>query len=319
MRDLSVIIPGRNEMFFRQTVENVLANLRADTEVIAVCDASWPDPPLADHPRVTVLHYTESIGQRTATNIGAVVSRAKYIMKLDAHCSVDEGFDVKLMEDCQPDWTMIPTLYKLHAFDWECKGCGHRTYQGSRPVKCENCGGTESVMQVVWDRKDEPTYSWRFDNTLHFQYWKEHHKRPEWKNKDLIETMSCNGPGFFMERQRFLDLGGVDEGHGSWGQYGTELACKAWLSGGKMMTTRKTWFAHLFRTGNFRVNGESSFPYPLSGEAQEYAKQYSRDLWFNNRWPLQVHPLSWLVERFWPVKGWTEDDLHAQKQREAGR
>jgi glycosyltransferase involved in cell wall biosynthesis len=305
--DLSVIIPARNEVFLAKTVENVLENMRGDTEVIAICDAYWPDPPLVDHPRVTVIHHTESIGQRAATNQGARVSQAKYVMKLDAHCAVDEGFDVKLMEDCQPDWTLIPSLAKLHAFDWQCEKCGNRTYQGSMPDRCAKaaCGATAGFRQVVvWEPKPKPTYSWRFDDQMQFQYWRSHHKRPEWRNNPLVETMSCNGPAFFMERERFLDLGGVDEAHGSWGQYGTELACKAWLSGGKMVTTRNTWFAHLFRTGNFRVNGESAFPYPMTDEQQERAKRYSRNLWLNDNWDKATRPLSWLVERFAPVPGW---------------
>ena len=44
-KDLSVIIPARNEMFLQQTIANILENIEADTEVIAVCDGSWPDPP----------------------------------------------------------------------------------------------------------------------------------------------------------------------------------------------------------------------------------------------------------------------------------
>ena len=128
--------------------------------------------------------------------------------------------------------------------------------------------------------------------------------------------MSCNGPCFFMHRERFWELGGCDEAHGSWGQYGTELACKAWLSGGKMVTTRKAWFAHLFRTGNFKGNGQSTWPYPITSKQMEHAKQYSRDLWRNGKWPKAIHPLSWLVEKFWPVKGWSDEDLKQQKQRE---
>jgi hypothetical protein len=158
-----------------------------------------------------------------------------------------------------------------------------------------------------------------FDNTLHFQYWRSHHKRPEveeQKKTGVIDTMSCIGACFMMERERFWKLGGMDEGHGSWGQYGTELACKAWLSGGRMVTSMKTWFAHLFRTGNFAREGHSSWPYPLRQRDVDRARGYSRDLWLNNRWEGRVHPLSWLLERFWPVKGWTEDDLANQKQRE---
>ena len=89
--DLSVIIPARNEMFLAKTIENVLANARGKTEVIAILDGAWADPPIPDDPRVRLVYHPESIGQRAATNEGARISTAKYIMKLDAHCAVDEG------------------------------------------------------------------------------------------------------------------------------------------------------------------------------------------------------------------------------------
>jgi hypothetical protein len=256
---------------------------------------------------VTVVHHTESIGQRAATNEGARISRAKYVAKLDAHCAVDEGFDVKMMEDCQPDWTMIPSMYALHAFDWQCKGCGNRTYQGYKPAECGKCKGTEFEMVIVWQRRENRlTVSWRFDNTMRFKYWKEHAKRLEARGQ-LIETMTCIGCCFFMERERFWNLGGMDEQHGSWGQFGSELACKAWLSGGRMITTKKTWMAHMFRSGNFRDNGQSSFPYNISGADQERAREYSRDLWLTNSWPLATRKLEWLIDHFKPVPSWHDN------------
>lgn len=312
MRDLSVIIPARDEVFLRRTIDDILQNIEADTEVIAVCDGNWPDPPIPDNDRVVVLHYTTSIGQRAATNAGARLSQAKYVMKADAHCAFDKGFDRKLIEDCRPDWTMIPTLYNLHVFDWKCQKCDNRTYQGVKPLKCKECGMVpdkdyDFEMVMVWERREGkgPYYSWRFNNRMEFGQWRKHCNRPEAQG-DLVETMSFAGPCFFIHRDRYWELGGCDEAHGSWGQFGTEWACKSWLSGGKLITTKKTWFAHLFRTGNFKGSGYngSSFPYPISGDAQEYAKKYSRDLWLNDKWEKAVHPLSWLVEKFKPVPGW---------------
>jgi glycosyltransferase involved in cell wall biosynthesis len=307
MKDLSVIIPARNEELLNNTVEDVLRNLRADTEVIAVCDGSWPKKPLKDHPRLQVIHFSESVGQRAATNAGARLSQAKYIMKLDAHCAMDEGFDIKMMEDCQPDWTMVPAQYKLHAFDWVCRECGNRVYQGSEPKVCEKCSEKDCCRkEIVWQKKRHATVSWRFDKSLHFQYWSRHARRPEVKKADLIETMSFIGACMFVERERFWALGGMDEEHGSWGQFGTEWACKSWLSGGKLITTKKTWFAHMFRTGNFKRNGESTWPYPITQRQIDRARRYSRKLWLKNRWPLAKHKLEWLVEKFAPVPDWHE-------------
>jgi hypothetical protein len=65
----------------------------------------------------------------------------------------------------------------------------------------------------------------------------------------------------------------------------------------------------MFRT----QGGDFGFPYEISGRAQEAAKQYAHDLFFNNKWPKQIYPLSWLVEKFWPVPGWSENDLRRLK------
>ncbi len=309
MRDLSIIIPALNEVFLQKTIENILENIEADTEIVAVCDGYWPDPPVVDHPRVIIVHHTESIGQRAATNEGARISQTKYIMKADAHCAFGKGFDRILIEDCQPDWTMIPMMWNLHAFDWQCTSCGNRTYQGIKPERCAKCGGLGIEMAIVWKpRGNKVTVSWRFDKNMQFQYWKKHKKRPEAQG-DLIETMSFIGACFLMHRSRFWELDGMDENHGSWGQFGTELACKTWLSGGKLITSKKTWFAHMFRTGNFRGSGWAggSFPYPLSQEAIERARAYSQNLWLNDKWPKAIHSLTWLIERFAPVPDWHED------------
>lgn len=311
---LSIIVPGRNEQFMFHTIDDILAHTSEETEVIAVCDGSWPNPPLVQHPRLQVLHFGEAVGQRAATNLGAQVSRAKYIMKIDAHCAVEEGFDTKLLAKMEPDMTMIPSMHRLHVFDWICDGCGEREYQGTKPKACKNeeCKGTEFSMHMVWTPRFQysPTVTWRFDRELIFQYWNEFKKTDRFKAQEpsgVAETMSCNGACFLMERERFWELGGMDELHGSWGQYGTELACKAWLSGGRMVTNLTTWFAHLFRTGNFGQNGESSWPYPISQRDIDKARKHSRETWLNSE-PCfgrqRYRPLSWLVDHFAPVPDW---------------
>jgi len=112
-----------------------------------------------------------------------------------------------------------------------------------------------------------------------------------------------------LTREKYWELNICDEAFGSWGSQGIEVAVKTWLSGGKVMCNKKTWYAHLFRT----QGGDFGFPYEMSGRQQEAAKAHAKDLFFNNKWPKQIHPLSWLLERFWPVPGWTQDDLQKLK------
>lgn len=341
--DLSILMPARNEMFLSRTIENVLANMRGDTEIIAVCDGAWPAPAVADHPRVQLVYRPSPIGQRAGTNLAAKLSTAKYVMKLDAHCAVDEGFDVTLMADCDRDWTVIPAMYNLHAFNWKCRACGRETYQGPTPLACvakldakgqpeqgeldakaDPCGASAGFDRVmVWAPRHRRakgngsdgrgalmrTEFWRFDQHLHFQYWDSYGKRPEAQG-DIADVMSSVGACFFMRRDRFIELGGLDEAHGSWGQFGTEIACKSWLSGGRHVVNKKTWFAHLFRT----QGGDFGFPYQNPLSAVEQARAHSRKLWIEGTWPGATRPLSWLVQKFAPVPDWPNQEAQLKSR-----
>jgi hypothetical protein len=74
----------------------------------------------------------------------------------------------------------------------------------------------------------------------------------------------------------------------------------------------------MFRTGNFAAPGRSTWPYPITQGEIDRARQYSRDFWLNDRWPLAKRPLSWLVEHFKPVPDWheTADPDDAPKQND---
>ena len=314
MADLSILIPSRNEMFLRQTIENVLANIRGDTEVIAVLDGAWAEPRIDDHPRVVLVYHPYSIGQRAACNEAARISRAKWVMKLDAHCAVAPGFDVELMESCdESGMIMVPRMYNLHAFDWVCDDCGRHRYQGHAVQPCKGCGQeTRWHREIVWKEKTNPTSDFmRFDSDLHFQYWRKYKRRPEAQG-DVCDLMCFIGAGWFLSRDYYWEIGGCDEGHGSWGQQGVEMACKGWLSGGRVVVNKRTWFAHMFRT----QGGDFGFPYPISSGDVRKARDYSKWLWTGGNWDKAIHPLSWLVEKFWPVDGWTDDDLAQLKAQE---
>ena len=73
-----------------------------------------------------------------------------------------------------------------------------------------------------------------------------------------------------------------------------------------MMTSLKTWVAHLFRTGNFSRNGESTWPYPINQRDIDKARSYSRDLWLKDGWDMATRKLEWLVEKFKPIPEWHE-------------
>lgn len=304
MYDLSILIPARNEEFLVPTIQDILKNKRGKTEIIVVLDGYFTDIP--QHDDVTVIHNPVSVGQRAATNQACKLSNAKYVIKTDAHCAFDEGFDVKLMADMQDDWTVVPTMRNLHVFDWVCED-GHRRYQSPSGV-CKECG-KETKKDIVWIPKTSPqSTSYCFDSEPHFQYFSEFKKRPEGKG-DLTETMSLQGSFFMLTREKYWELNISDEAFGSWGSQGIEVAVKTWLSGGRVICNQKTWYAHMFRT----QGGDFGFPYPLSGEQVAHAKKFARKLFYDNKWEKQIHPLHWLIEKFYPVPGWSDEDIQKLK------
>ncbi len=300
--ELSILIPARNEQFLARTVQDLLEHKKGATEIIVGLDGKWAEPGIPDHPDVTIVYYPESIGQRAMTNQLCKLSRAKYVMKADAHTAWDDGFDVKMIEAMKKvgdDVTMVPVMRNLHAFDWVCPD-GHRRYQGpSGP--CTDCG-KETTKDVVWIAKTSPqSTTYRFDTNMHFQYFN------EWKKKqvgDLVETMSLQGSAFMLTREKYWELNICDESFGSWGQQGVEVACKTWLSGGTVLVNKNTWYAHMFRT----QGGDFGFPYPQTANMDELRAK-TKKLFAGDTWPLAKRKFKWLLDRFAPVPGWHDDKI----------
>ena len=207
--------------------------------------------------------------------------------------------------------TMVPTMKNLHAFDWRCHRCGWRKYQGPTPQRCGGCNDSRFMRRkMMWIGKPRPnSSSFSFDSEPHFQYNNEFTKRPGYKEEvektGLTETMSLQGSSFMCTREKFweLDLGG--EELGNWGNQGLQVACATWLSGGRVLVNHRTWYAHMFRT----QGGDFGFPYELSGRETQRTKNNVRDLFWHRKHPKQIYPVSWLVRRFSPVPGWSEEDI----------
>lgn len=329
MNDLSLLIPARNEMFTKQTVEDALKHIEADTDIIVTLDGAWVDPMPEQHDRVKIIYSNKPLGQRGATNAAARLSQAKYVMKLDAHCSFDQGFDRKMLEAFEKtgdEVVMVPIMRNLWAFDWKCYHCGWKKYQGPTPQKCEDCGKSDKVRRkMMWVGKTNPqSTSYAFDAEPHFQYFNAYKKRDEYR-KSLEETrftesMSLQGSCFMASREKYWEWELSDENLGNWGNQGIEVAVKAWLAGGRVLCYHDTWYAHMFRT----QGGDFSFPWQVSGREVQKTKNNVRDLFWGNNWPKQKRPLSWLVEKFWPIdtgdrgKPWTEEELKKLKELEKG-
>ena len=270
---LSILIPSRQEEFLQQTIDDINKHKETDLEILVGID---------DKP----------IGQRAMTNELARKAKGDYLLKCDAHVSFSQGFDRELLKVMNQATVAVPALCNLYAYDWICAQ-GHRkpNEQFENYDKCEQCGD-EVKKQIVWQPIPRPIMSnYYFDTNLHFQY------HPVQQEEEITETMTIQGSCFVISKENYWDLEVCDEKFGSWGQQGVEVACKTWLSGGRVITTRNAFYAHLFRT----------FPYNNLTQDILKTQQHSKDIFLNNKWPKQKYPLSWLIDKFKSLPDWHEE------------
>lgn len=267
---LSVIIPSRNEVYLKKTIESLLSAAKGEIEIIAVLDGYWvPDP--IENPKVTYLHHGKPKGMRSAINSGVAVARGKYILKSDAHCMFEKGFDIKLVAECEKNWIVIPRRYALDAEKWQ-----------------------------ILDNPKYPVDYMYLSPTLHGKVWNEKNKDPKLKEILIDETMSAQGSCWFMHKDYFNELELEDEeNYGTFSNEFQEIGLKCWLSGGRVITNKKTWYAHLHKT--------TGRGYSLENGQVEKGAEYTKRWLGNTAWHKQTLPFVWLIEKFWPVPEWPAD------------
>jgi glycosyltransferase involved in cell wall biosynthesis len=320
---LSIVIPAAKEEFLARTIQDALENTSEQTEIIATLDGSWADPPVPVNDRVSLIYVNKSVGMRAATNLAVKLSQARYIAKVDAHVSFDKDWDLKMLKAFEvtgDNVTMTSTMRNLWAFEWACyhNYCGWTKYQGPVPEKCEKCGKSDKIRRrMKWIGKERPqSNSYCFDAEPHFNYFNEYTKRPEYrealKKTGITETLSLQGSCFMCTREKYWELKLSDEGLGNWGNQGIELACKTWLSGGRVLVNHSTWYSHLFRT-----QGKGfGFPWEVSGKDCQRTKNNVKDLFWKTGFPGQKYKVSWLIEKFLPVPGWSDETLAQLRETE---
>lgn len=282
MSKLSVIIPSRNERFLPQTVADLFQKAAGEIEVIAVLDSWWPDPPLPDYPNLILIHRSEAKGMRAAINAAAGIARGKYLMKVDAHCMFQEGFDEVLKADCDLDWLVIPRRHRLDAENW----CLQEV--GKPPIDYHylSCPITN-----------------RDGYSMHGNIWPERTRERSGPEYDIDDTMSFQGSLWFCHKRYFDEfIGPLSEvGYGTFSQEPQEIGMKVWLGGGRIITNKKTWYAHLHKG---RTYGRGYF---MSKSEVVNGHEYSARFWMNDCWEKRVRDISWLVEKFAPVPTWPAD------------
>lgn len=290
MSKVSVIIPARNEIYLQNTITEVLNKAAGDVEVIVVLDGYWPVPLLKEDPRLVYIHR-EGQGMRKSINAGVAISKGEYIMKLDAHCMLSEGYDETLKADCDKDWIVIPRRYSLEteAAQWDIRW--HRPFTDYEYLTWPWCKNVVKFGLVgrMWDARTAERINLLLDETLSFQ-----------------------GSCWFTPREFFQRrIGNLsDDGYGTFVAEAQELGFKTWLGGGKVMTNKKAWYAHLWKGQPYRDQYKAMYgvTYTRIGNAEWKAgNRYNVFYWMQNKWEQRIHDFEWLISRFWPVPTWPED------------
>lgn len=257
---ISIILPARNEQFLQKTIDDLLANAEGEIEIIAVLDGYWPEPELKYDSRLIILHRGASRGMRASINSAAAIARGEYLMKLDAHCMVGKGFDTILAADCEDDWVVVPRRKRLDAENW--------------------C--------LVEDGRPDIDYMY-LSPDMKGVLWEEKNRDPKLKEILIDDLMSAQGSCWFMKKSYFYELGLMDEkNYGSFWNEFQEIGLKCWLSGGRVVVNKKTWYAHLHK----KSRGYNLDAVPPT----EFLEKWKT----GEAWDKQVLPLSWLYEKFNP-------------------
>lgn len=282
---LSVIIPSNKEIFLKKTIEELLTKSEEDIEVIAVLDGYYPPADeIIEDDRLIYLHMGAGGGMRRAINAGVSIAKGNYIMKIDGHCMVDQGFDKKLKADCEENWVVIPRRKRLDAELWTIQDVGKPDVD------------YEFISFPYW-KPDEVG--------IHGTIWTERIvARMNDPKYDIDENPTFQGSCWFTTKKHFENVIGEmqEEGYGSFIGEPQEISMKTWLSGGKVMINKKTWYAHLHKGKKY---GRGYF---IDKKELVAGNAYSVDYWMNDRFPKAIHTMEWFVnEKFPDMPTWVPE------------
>lgn len=284
---LSIIIPSRSPQYLQKTVDDLLQKAEGEVEVIVVLDGIWHT--LKDDPRVTTIHHGEvhnNVGMRGSINAGMAVASGKYVIKVDEHTMMGQGYDRILSADCEDDWVIIPRRLRLEPDTWTL-------IEDGRPP-------------IDYMKLDYP-YAKPHDKTQGL-HGAEDRRRYE-ARKDIIidDVMTMQGSCYFMKKSYWDKLfpeGLDDENYGPFTQEAQEISNKCWLSGGRVIVNKGTFYAHFHKGKKGKGYGFSNEQYKKHCEWNEHGRIYCIEYWLNTK-DFQ-HNFSWLIDKFQP-EGWPED------------
>ena len=305
---VSIIIPSRNCIHLNPTVEDIFANARGDIEVIVTLDGWVPPTALKYRDNLTVIYNSEARGLRHGINNMVRLAKGEWIFKCDDHCMFGEGFDTILAAETEPDWLVTPSRYSMDADRWIKRNKKVEYLYLTFPYVHDSMYG-DGFHGRKWIGEDGIGQNMGFS-----EYFYMENTRSKFKIDDI---QTIQGSGWFMSKEHFRNIGGLDEVHSRFYQEANELCFKTWMSGGRCVVNKNTWYAH------FHKDEPSGFGMRMSDKRE--TQRFSTWVWMNNKWPRAKHDMTWFVDKFnpptWP-KDWkshVKDDSDFKVFDEFGR
>lgn len=275
---LSIAIPSKNEKFLQRTIQDVLEKATGDIEVFPILDGYEPPAEeIVNDPRVHYIRLPkqEYSQKRQGINKMVEICHGEYVMSLDAHCMLAKGFDEQLIKDHQYDWVQIPRRHRLDAENW----CLQTQVDKRPPIDYEYFMfdpiiKTKSIHGFKWDARTIERKDVMLDDTIEFQ-----------------------GSCWFMTKKWFLERGFMDIKYQGWGQEAEEISFETWKNGGRVITNKNTWYAHLHKGSKY------GRMYHLSKEENKKSYDYSYNKWVIENKDFLIK----LIDAFMPMPNWPKD------------
>jgi hypothetical protein len=152
-------------------------------------------------------------GHRVLMNRMAKKAKGSYLLRLDAHCCLSDGWDIRMKDSCLHNTLITPMLSGLNIKEWTFK--------------------EQHAGLVVLNKQMRNMYPLT---------WK---SIEECQTEE--ETLSIIGCAYMIQKETFLKSGGCDESLGRWGAAGLEQSLRTWLTGGRVLVRTDVLCGHLFR------------------------------------------------------------------------
>ena len=247
---VSVIIPTINDPHLVRTINSIWSNRVNDIEFIIVndggklldiahCSVLLKEIDLGD---IKVIQNSRQLGKRVSVNNAAAIAAGENLFIIDAHCSMTEGWDIKLSQSCGDKNIAYSIIRDMYPDTWEY-----------RPGDYLHVRLNKEYTEKWWKRKI----------------------LKECQTEE--ESITFTGCAWMISKDRYWQLGGFDESLGEFGWEGPEWSCKIWMGNdpGRVILRTDVICGHVFGTN------ESGKLYPCHMISKEKYIKYMKDRYEN--------------------------------------